>query len=136
MLDINEDNFIEIVDPLCEFIHSTTIDHLVPNHPLNPYHVTATYGTDELFYDVTSEVIFCFKNYDQLIILKEYGFNDYFGDPHFGQVKKLTLKINNQTYIIEENRTTNFEFDLFGTTPIIPIKSITNNSLREEIITI
>lgn len=115
MLDfqINEDtDFIEIVDSnQTNYNDISTEANIKAN-----INIKATYGTDELFYDVSNEVIFCFRSYDRLIILKEYAFNDYFGDPHYGKVKKLVLDINNTQYIINENRTTDFEFDLVENT--------------------
>lgn len=111
---INEDtDFIEIdnTDSIEDNLTEPSLITL-PAESQIKYIFSAIYGTNEISINVTEEALFCFGNGNKLIIIKNNVFNDFFGDPHFGVVKNLVLNINNQSYVINENRDRDMEFDL------------------------
>lgn len=65
----------------------------------------AYYGTDNKYINICKQVIvdnFIVNN--KLSIAKTIKFNDIFGDPVYGHIKILKLKINGMEFIINENR--------------------------------
>lgn len=97
-----------------EYIISELVDKSENNNQIakDCHQSIITYGSDTCFINVTEDVFFCFKNDNQLIILKTYSFNEYFGDPHYGVVKNLILNINGIQYVIGENRDSDFILNL------------------------
>lgn len=79
----------------------------------NINNIIACYGTDSNKINITNILIDKFIRNNKIIILKTDSFNDFFGDPCFGNVKKLFLKISDTDYIINEDHSSSYlEFDL------------------------
>lgn len=79
----------------------------------NINNITAYYGTDSNKINITNIIIDKFIQNNKIIILKTDSFNEYFGDPFFGQSKKLFLKIDTTEYIInEDHSSSDLEFNL------------------------
>lgn len=101
--------FSELDTPIEKY--GNNIDNAIPSDIVK-YNINVTYGSNVCFINVTDTALFCFKNNNKLIILKDYFFNEYFGDPHEGIVKDLIVRINGLEYIIGENRNNDFLIDL------------------------
>jgi glycosyltransferase involved in cell wall biosynthesis len=74
--------------------------------------ITCKYGTYNVYYDVTDTVLYNFCKNSKIIIPEKKQFNDLFGDPFFGVIKKLTIQHNNNMYIISEHDTNEHIIDL------------------------
>jgi hypothetical protein len=91
-----------------------------------PNHISATYGTDEVNINVTSKLLshLTFGKIsvtdptgisdfgEKIYIPKNIYLNDIFGDPIYGKVKRLKIKIGNEEYIIPENREIDHTFSI------------------------
>jgi hypothetical protein len=132
MDDLDEDiSFIQIEDAVVTY---PDWNSEVINPGESSYNIRARYGTDEHMIDVTKELLFCFKSYDELVILRNYVLNDYFGDPVPNQVKKLVIEINGKTHIFNEYRNLDIYLWLDSGDVLVPKPSVQLNS--PEIITI
>lgn len=69
----------------------------------NGHSISASYGALKYHIDV-SHIIPQFINQDYIIIDKCVKFNDVFSDPLYGQIKTLTLIVDNKYIYIDENR--------------------------------
>ncbi len=75
------------------------------------------YGKNDFKINITNKFINSFRKNDQIIIPKDCSFNMLFGDFCPGRVKEITLDINNDTYIINENHSSkDLVFDINNTT--------------------
>jgi len=73
--------------------------------------INIRYGLPESNINVTTSFMDRFVSGSQVIIKSTDTFNDYFYDPSPGNVKKLFIKIDNRTYVIDETHD-DVEFDI------------------------
>jgi hypothetical protein len=76
--------------------------------------ISALYGANKYFRDVTREVIYHFLRNEKIIIPVGANFNDLFTDVIYGDVKTLILNINGKTYNIPEIRSEDKIINLKG----------------------
>ena len=73
--------------------------------------LVATYGTDDVYIDVSAIVLAKFVVNGKINIPADCNFNSFFGDPIYGHVKKLKLIINSVKYELIENESHAFTID-------------------------
>jgi hypothetical protein len=77
------------------------------------FKLKVSYGSDSYKIDVTDIFLNSFNIKGLNInIPQDISFNDTFGDPHKGQIKKLFVAKSGVTYVISEKRSTDFNFVL------------------------
>jgi hypothetical protein len=80
------------------------INHLINKNNKN-IDFKYRYGINDNYVDVKDIVLSKFVKDNEINISKNIIFNDIFGDPVYGQYKKLEINIDKGTTIIDEHRT-------------------------------
>jgi|GEM_PF-3362073 len=79
-------------------------DCILKNSKKNISYISALYGANNYYRDVSSEVLYHFIRGDKMIIPATANFNHFFTDVVFGSAKTLKIKIGNREFEIPELR--------------------------------